>query len=427
MRCIICEGNEWENVDEFRLTKKGMAICTSCGFCSYPAMAGKDLKTFYKADYRQAPNVSNAFTSQRKIHYHSAFLEELFRKWTHEKKKPVIGEVGAAYGAFLNYMKQKFPGSEVYGTEWAQSYRRTAFHEFGIELSEDLDFTSRKYDLIVSYRVAEHQLDADKELIKAKEALSEGGYFYVSIPTWFDVMEDHGREGIDLEFYYDPAHVNVWTQQAFEFLLSKVGFQVVKQNHTYYNSTYLCKRNDSLMSVPQFKHDPKEIKEKMKTIKEAYLALKEGEFEKALTLWPRYPEAHIKRYEYARAKLHTDNFEEIKAAVITPFLDACPDLVQAHGFAADLCSRYEQYEEAVAHLKHCLELRPNNPPSLVALSQVFRSMAVRVKGDQRIALFKEAREASRHLAKVSRQHEAEAISWIYSDNAEIPIPSELNK
>ncbi len=425
MRCIICESNQWENVDHARLTKKGMAICTSCGFVSYPEKAKKDLKGFYNHEYRQPPTINNAYTSQRKIHYHTAFLAELFAKWEHEKVKPVIGEIGAAYGAFLNYLKGKFPEAKISGTEWTQSYKRVAYHEFGIDLKDELDLVNTKYDMLVSYKVAEHQLDADKEIIKLKEALKENGYLYISVPTWFDVMEDHGREGLDLEFYYDPAHVNVWTREAFEFLLKKCGLQVVKENQTFYNSTYLCKRNDKYMETPQFKNDPEDIKNRLTKIKAAYVAFKEGDFDKAISIWPRYPEAYAKRYEMTRAKVHSGQFEDIKAYAVKPFLDACPDLVQSYGFAADLCTRYEQYEEAVEHLEKCLELRPNNPPSLMALSQVFRQMAIRSKGDQRIHFFKEARTASRHLSKVSRQHEPDCVSWIYSDDAEIPTPSEL--
>lgn len=425
MICTICEANDWENIDHVRISKKGMSICKGCGFISYPEKDGKDLKDFYHKEYRGAPTVNNAYTSQRKIHYHAAFLQELFLKWDHEKKEsPVIGEVGSAYGAFLNYLKNRFPRAELFGTEWGTAYRRVAYHEFGLELTEELDF-SRKYDLIVSYRVAEHQLDVAKQLTLAKTSLNEGGYFYISVPTWFDLAEDFGREGLDLEFYYDPAHVNVWTRFAFEFLLKKVGFQVVKENHTFYNDTYLCKRNDTLMTVPQFRHDYKEVKEWAEALKDAYIAYVEGNFDKAIKIWPRFPAAHSKRYEMIRASVHSADYQEVRSKVVAPFLEVCPESVQSHAFAADLAIRYEKFNEAIQHLEKCLELRPANPSSLAALSHVLRKVALTHVGPERVRFFSEARAVSRHLSLVSRQHEPECISWIYSDDAEIPTPSEL--
>ena len=36
MKCMICHESSWKNVDEFRLTKQDMCMCTKCGFVTYP-------------------------------------------------------------------------------------------------------------------------------------------------------------------------------------------------------------------------------------------------------------------------------------------------------------------------------------------------------------------------------------------------------
>jgi 2-polyprenyl-3-methyl-5-hydroxy-6-metoxy-1,4-benzoquinol methylase len=153
-----------------------MTICKSCGFVSYSSKykSEDEIKKHYEKDARTTPNVRNIYTGQSKIHYHEAMLGKIIAKWNEEGKHIKVFETGSAIGIFLNWLKHKIKKCDVSGSEWAIAYRRVAFHEYGIELKEDFDYT-QKYDLICSYKVAEHMLDADKKLRSYVECLNEDG------------------------------------------------------------------------------------------------------------------------------------------------------------------------------------------------------------------------------------------------------------
>ena len=187
MRCPACNGTEWKNVDQYRVKPEGMSACQNCFFVSYPKKykTEEEIKEYYRKEYRQPPTAANLFSGERKLYYHEVILKPLIEEWKAQGlTKPVVGEVGSAIGMFLNWMKIKMPEAEIHGTELTTSFRRVAFHEFGIQLNEEFDFT-RRYDLVVSYHVLEHQLDPDIMLARYAHTLSERGVMYLSTPVWF--------------------------------------------------------------------------------------------------------------------------------------------------------------------------------------------------------------------------------------------------
>ena len=156
-RCIVCEKTEWENVDEFRLKPHGMEICKSCGFITYPqklSEADPMRKKYYESDYRKPPTIANFYTCERKIHYHSSFLKDEIKKRGEEELNFL--EIGAAFGVVGNWLKGKTKW-KYSGTELTKSFRRVAMHDYGIKLDTDFD-ESKKYDYIMTYKVAEHQI-----------------------------------------------------------------------------------------------------------------------------------------------------------------------------------------------------------------------------------------------------------------------------
>lgn len=435
MRCIICDGNNWENVDQFRLKKGGMAICTTCGFVSYPDKykSEDEIKAYYRTNYRQPPNANNLYTGQKKLSYHEAFLGDVFKEWKDKgKKAPIVADIGAAYGIYLFWVKQfGYKGSEVHGTEWALSYRRNAYHEFGIELSEDFDET-KKYDLISSYKVAEHQLDADKYLIKYKECLTEDGYLYVSVPTWFEYLYNFGTNSMDLEYYYHPDHINVWTRKLFEVLLKKCGLEIVKHNGTFYDDTYLCKRNDALMAEnidsARKVEKPEEIKLIMEKLKMAWMASHEGDYQKCVTIWPASPLSYRGLYEKNRAQAHRQGFDFIKKTYLDPAMEACPRIADTLLFCAEVHMRYNKFLEALALLDKAMTMKPRSSMIINMKAQCFRQMASKATNEKdRIDLLLNARNEARLILQANDQGRDEARNWVYADNSNIPMPSEVDK
>lgn len=437
MRCLVCDKSDWENVDQFRIKKEGMSLCKACGFVSYPEKYKKkeEVLEFYRKQYRAAPTVENLYQGQRKLGYHEAFLSEpILDKWRKEgKKDPVIFEVGAAYGLVLAWFKNMrdqnglfFPDANLNGSELTVSYRRNAWHEFGINLEEDFD-ESKNYDLIVSYKVAEHLLDADLELMRYRKCLKPDGKLYISVPTWFNRLHNFGVGGFSLEYYFDPAHVNVWSRPHFEAVLKKAGFKIIKENHSYYDNTYLCEadleRNETSISVQL--PTATQVKEWLTRIKVADELCQKKLFGEAIEQWPNFPLARRAYYEYQRKEWHAKGVEEIINQVAKPWIAIDPDSYDAFIFSADILMRYDKYQEALEYLKNALIRRPKCETTLGAISNCYRMLSKKSNdAHEKIEFLKQSRDIMQFMKANCLNAFANATTWIYNDNASIPMPGE---
>lgn len=427
MRCSICDSNDWEVVDQYRFKPQEMSICKSCGFTSYPSKwkTEEEIKAHYRKDYRTCPTSNNLYSGQRKIHFHHAFLNPLFEEWKKEgRQNPEVCEIGAAYGMALAWVRDTYPGAIVSGTELTISYRRNAYHEYGIELSEDFD-DSKKYDLIMSYKVAEHQLDIDKMLVKYRSCLKPNGLMYISVPCWFGSMTNFGLGGFDLEYYYDPNHINVWTKKLFESLLKKVGFEIIKEDHVIYDSTYLVKPCEPKELSKNDLEDPIEIKKRMENIKLAFIANSENKFYEAINYYPNYPQAHISRAEMIRKQAFANGWEWIKENIIDKMFNDCSESAELWVTATDLAMRAKRWEEAIVYAENGLKAKPANPVSIGQLLNIMREIAISSNSQEKQKhYFTQARQIAKYLKEVSLQNSREAIDFIYLFNSKLPIPNE---
>ena len=429
LRCIICEATAWKNVDEFRYVPKQMIMCESCGFVTYAKLgddnAKENLDEFYRESYRDVPSVNHIFTGQRKLHYHAAFLQDLFREWKKAgKQSPNIGEVGAAFGMFLSWSKNVFPGAVVRGAELTNSFRKIAFHVYGLYLDEKLD-ESIKYDMIAAYKVAEHQPDINEQLKIYARLLNPDGVLYISIPVWFKELMNFGESGFSLESYYSTNHCNTWTRKNFEYLLNKSGFVIEKENHFYYEETYLCKYKPEIAADLKKEHDdPAFILKSLDACFRAAKAYDTGCFDEAIAIYPAFPSAHIGRYESQRKDAHAAGYEAIVAKYINPMLDALPDAAVAWLHAGDVAMRYDQWVEAVKYFDKNLSLRPNSVEGLTALGHCFRQMSERAETvDLKTKWLKEAIEVGKFHKSISLQTQFDATSWIFQDCSKLELPS----
>lgn len=424
IKCIICDSSDWQNMEEYKNAEDGLSMCTSCGFCTYPKIISKkdDLKEFYRNEYRPSPTVHNVFSGQRKLHFHDAFLSPtLFLKWG-EKKAPVVFDAGAAFGMFLDYIKKRYPDADISGSELTLSYRRNAWHEYGIKLTEEFD-TSKKYDLISSYKAAEHIPDVGNELDKYFECLKDDGYLYISVPTWFHSMVNFGADGFSIPYYYDKNHINLWTNRLFKTLLTKHGFEIIDENYVYYDATFLCVKNLDMKSKTPEYEEPTRIIALMDRIKRSSRAFDDRKYEEAIEIFPAYPEAHIGAYEHNRNAWHKKGIDEIEKGVIQRAIDSCPNQARVMFLGGDIYSRYDKFEKAVGLFKKGLEMRPGNPVSLKAIANCYRAMASKdPKGAP--AYLKEAVETTKFLSKASFQDAHDATTMIFADQAKIPMPEE---
>lgn len=426
MRCPNCSENKWESVDQHRIKPAGMAICTECGFISYPTkwQSKESIKEHYRNSYRNPPSHQNVYSGERKNHFHLKFLNDLFKKWKAAGiESPRICEIGAAFGFTLQLIKQEFPKAEIYGTELTVSMRRNAYHEFGIKLSEDID-ESLQYDLIMSYKVLEHQTDPDQELTRYAKLLKPEGLLYMSVPTWFNSLCNFGMAGFDLEYYYDPNHINVWTEEMFENIFTRAGYSIEKEDQIMYSSTYLL-RYTGPADVPVLKLNVEEMKTKMAKIKKAYMAFTENNFLEAIMTWPDYPSAYASHAEMSRKLLAEKGWDYFHDTILRLAIDACPTSAEMVIMATDFAMRAQQWTAATKYAEQALLMKPENPVSLNQLVNIMREMALRAKTPkERTHYFLQAREVARHLRLVSTQHFKEATDLVFFFNSKLPFPGE---
>lgn len=430
VKCPNCGGSNWENVDQYRFKDKdkggkqiNMSICTDCGMISYPdKIQNKEaMLEHYRKEYRPAPTINNSFTGQRKNYFHLHFLNDLFNKWKSENKKITVTDVGCAYGMSLNMIQQIFPDADINGVELTESMKRVAYHEFGYKLSDEID-ASKKYDMIMSYKVLEHQIDPMEELSKYADLLKEDGVLYISVPTWFNVMSNFGLDGFDLDYYYDPNHINVWTKELFESMLLRSGFEIIKEDHVIYGDTYLCKVKKENKQLPVLKLDPAKIKDKMEQIKKAFLCFIDYDYAGAILNYPEYPQAWVAMLEIERKKMAEHGFEWFKQNLIKKMIDACPNSPECIIAANDFSLRAQDFEGALQLSQVALKMKPNNPVSLHHIIIAFKELAIRERTEEnKIKLLIQARNAAINLHNLSAQNREQAVNEIYFLNSLIPV------
>lgn len=423
MRCPVCENQEWENIDHLRESKQGMAMCTNCGFVSYPQKykSEDEIREHYRKEYRPAPSVKNLYTSERKIWYHEHFLRPMIEEWKKAGVKPLIGEVGSAFGLFLSWMKEQLE-CEVHGTEWTTTFRRVAAHEFGINLAEDFDF-KRSYDLIVSYHVLEHQLDPDVWLKRYADALNANGMIYLSTPVWFREAVNFGTSGFDLSYYWHPDHINAWSEQHLEEIIRKAGLKIILKDTVVYGNTYILSKSQGEEIPPAKVFDRKKYLDIVARIQKCWQLIQSNETALAIEAYPNCPAAWINHYELNRAKLHGNELEVAK--FMQAAVNACPNTTDTLMLVGDIHRRCESYEKAYQFFEKAEKSKPNNPTMLMAMSDSLRQQALRIKEEpRRTDLLKRSIELQKQIRAVSMEVAPQAISWIYHDFAQIPMEGE---
>lgn len=438
MRCMVCDKKTtWKNIDEYRYSKKDMHICTTCGFVSYPQRYKKpeEMRDYYRNDYRTPPTVESLLTGTKKIYYHESFLQDVLQKWGEAgKKNPVISDVGAAYGLFLNWWRHVkdgktgqllFPEIDLNGVELTQSFRRNAFHEFGLDLKEDFD-DSKKYDLISSYKVAEHIFDVDKHLENYHKCLKDDGFLYISVPTWFKKLSNFGMEGFDIEYYYHPDHVNVWHEGHFKKILHRSGFKIIKSDHYMYDDTYLCQKIPAGESIPEtemFSYE--QIMDLVKRTKEASDHVLNNKFDEAIDAFPNFPMAWRALYEYNKPKFHKEGWEWIEKNIAEKALSVDPEDCDYLMFAADLYMRYAKYDKAIELMQKGVRNRPKDATFFANIANSLRALVEKETDmKKKNSFITQARDVCRFIRDHHPGMLAQSVNWIYNDNASLPTKYE---
>ncbi len=422
MRCLVCNSTDkWKNIDHVRLKPHGMCMCMGCAFVSYPKkyQTQEEIKAHYRSDYRKAPNVQHTYSGERKLHYHHSFLGEMFEQWREAGREPVIGEIGSAFGMLLDWIKKfHFPNGDISGTEWGLGNRMVAREEYGLELTDDLDW-SKKYDLLISYHVLEHMMDADKALEQYSAALKDDGFLYLSCPIWFRDAANSGQIGFDLEYHWAPDHINCWSEQHLEYLFAKANLEIVKKNDKTYGNTYLLKRSQKALTPAIDTWTPDALLATCQNLHDAWQALQSNETAVAIEKHPNYPTAWAQHYELMRAPMHKQGWPAIHA-FLNQAVAACKNTGDTLVFAADIASRYNQFDYAIDYFARALEIKPNSPNILIGLANVHRQKSMLTKDPaEKNACLRECIKILRHVRATSMELAPQAVTWLFRDEANL--------
>lgn len=342
--CAICGQDLWEDLDRlrdhdcwyqqsFREEKEpvGFQICKNCGYCTYKPIASERLQEIYD-NQRKSVIADNFVTSARKDVYHDIFLEEYYHLWNTKSK---ILDVGMAQGSLLKMLMDKTDvvAPNCYGTEWSDSFRKYAKFEYGVNATHEID-ESLQYDFISYYHVLEHIQRPDLELDKVRHILKSDGLVYISVPWWFEnIEESSGEQTIDFEKYFHLNHCCVFSRTSFRNLLRVKGFEIIKEDMDLYGFTVVCKLCDSSDDI--VKEDWKVLVKIIERQKKAIVTLKDNQqkAEKAVKIYPAYPDAYLL---YCMTHENASDFKKL-AEMLVKGRKECP------GSARVL------YQEAVVH------------------------------------------------------------------------------
>ncbi|WP_412464799.1 class I SAM-dependent methyltransferase [Flavobacterium mekongense] len=155
-------------------------------------------------------------------------------------------EVGAAYGATLDYLKQKGIATETVGidlfedTKNKQNYKSTDRFIFGNIENLELSEFDNYFDIILLPDVLEHLIEPKSALKKLKKCLKNDGNMIVSMPnirhySAFKQIFLKGDFRYEESGIFDYTHMRFYCRKNIQELMETSGFKVVKQESSIKN------------------------------------------------------------------------------------------------------------------------------------------------------------------------------------------------
>lgn len=200
-----------------------------CGSCKHVFTHIKEdisIEDLYEDDrYKVIDNRGSLFDKILEIEYNRVLGEV-----KNFVKEPVsLLDFGCGKGKFMSLAAKK--GWSVSGVETSQPRATFATEIYGLDVDTDY-YTSGKlkkapFKVITLFHVVEH-LQAPKELVSnlVKENLVEGGLLIIEVPN-IDSWQSKwaGKDWLQLDV---PRHVNHFTRQSIQSLISSLGFETAK-------------------------------------------------------------------------------------------------------------------------------------------------------------------------------------------------------
>jgi len=224
----------------------------------------------------------------------------------------------------------------------------------------------------------------------------------------------------DIEYYYHPDHINVWSPDHLEWIIAKSGFKIDVKNDNTYGNTYLLKKEPPALksNIPDFK--PGLYHEIAEKIYKCWQHIRANETRQAIETFPNCPSAWVNHYELHRSDYHKDK-EEFNR-FIEDSVRCCPNSADMATFCGDILTRYERYDDSIKMLQLALSRKINSPTILFGVANCFRMKARKTANKKEAAAhIKESINLLRFIAGISSETMPQAVTWIYQDQALLPV------
>lgn len=388
--CCVCNSENWQYLDDLRdkqywidrdiLDYKnphiGFKICRGCGYVTYDARP--DLEEHYRGPYRKSLQAGNFLFTNVKLEYHRHFLKDIL-----SKSYPGIYKIldyGCAHGQALKAVTSWFGEDNAKGYELTESYANFGRNYYGLDISteKELNEPDKTYDLIICFHTLEHLPNPVGSLKKLATCLKDDGRIYLSVPVWFECLDEApigGSITADFENLYHINHIQTFSRNSIRNVISLAGLAIETEDDQVYGHTFILKKLRAKSEIK--KDDPDKIVSIIRAQKKAIEHFQKHEFKEAFEAYSDYPDAIL----HYGLKTFQQEFEGQRATYETA-LETCSLKAKPVQQLAQLYMQWDglksgqkkaytnSIKKAEEYFEKLLELRPGNEVSLMQLGLI---------------------------------------------------------
>ena len=209
-------------------------LCNNCSHLQTNEI--ENVKTFYQQDYEI--NLNNEDEDQLyevidgKNIYRTEKQAEMVLKYLEINESTKIMDYGCAKSSTTKFLSEKFK-FRPYLFDVTDKY--TEFWEKFTDLDKcsSVNFPSQKwtnkFDVVVSFYALEHVVDLEEALTNIHNSLKIGGKFFFMVPNVYKNAAD----------FIVADHVNHFSRESIEHLLSKFGYDKVMIDEDSFNAAFV--------------------------------------------------------------------------------------------------------------------------------------------------------------------------------------------
>jgi SAM-dependent methyltransferase len=246
--CDFCTSDEMEFIYTPINTIRGMEVyvCNACGL----------LQSFATKKYESRPAGSMSADADRSSFKYTKDLVsgsylEVFNQHVDFKCFDKILDIGSNRGAFIRWIEEGHPGKQITAIEPHPEIPRSYSSLTNVKLHncrfENAQLPNNTYDFAFCVHTLEHAISAKEMLLGIRDALKDGGYFFLAVPNvmfYSDIIE---------EIFIDP-HTYHFNYKLLKDFVVSLGFSVeYAGNPTGADIILLLKKVRSTNSTNKFK------------------------------------------------------------------------------------------------------------------------------------------------------------------------------